>query len=319
MPGGVVIRSRRAAPGEASTKNAMVILDPSSWKPVEIYKMRERDGLPRGAAKSLGYEDMRLFRTETGGLQGIAASLHLRRGERAHDRPRHQRPEQVVLSFDNEYNIVAARPLRGSWNDTPQKNWAPFDNCVAARFLYSIGDGTLFDERGSLAPAEAYVQVSRVARQVLFAPEEGARRRAGERAVEGLQALDNKGHRRGKPDKWGRDPDLSPALPIGADLRGGTQLVHIGGGRWLGIGHAMRLVDGLKYYWHVWYLVDARGKMTAASVPMKFVPNGIEFAAGMAVDGDRLVVSFGVDDMECKIGETKLSAVLEVLQKVGCG
>jgi hypothetical protein len=29
---------------------------------------------------------------------------------------------------------------------------------------------------------------------------------------------------------------------------------------------------------------------------------------------DRVVVSFGVDDMECKIGETRLSAVMEMLK-----
>lgn len=65
------------------------------------------------------------------------------------------------------------------------------------------------------------------------------------------------------------------------------------------------------------YLVDARGKVTAASLPMKLAPHGIEFAAGMGVDGDRIVVSFGVDDMECKIGETRLSAVLNILQEIG--
>lgn len=317
MPGGIVIRSSRATPGEASTKNAMVILDPASWKPVEIYKMRERDGLAREAAKSVGYEDMRLFRTEAGGLQGIAASLHLRRGAQAQDRPRHRRAEQVLLSFDNEYNISGAQPLRGPWSNGPQKNWAPFDNCVAGRFLYSIGEGTLFDERGPLAPTEAYVQPSRGARVTRGEPEPRARRRAGERAVESLQE-NHGGQRRRKSDGWNRDPDLDPIHSIGTDLRGGSQLIHIGGGRWLGIGHAMRLVDDLKYYWHVWYLVDARGKMTAASIPMKLAPNGIEFAAGMGIDGDRVVVSFGVDDMECKIGETHLSAVLEVLQKVGC-
>jgi predicted GH43/DUF377 family glycosyl hydrolase len=50
---------------------------------------------------------------------------------------------------------------------------------------------------------------------------------------------------------------------------------------------------------------------------MKLVPNGIEFAAGLAIDGERVVVSFGVDDMDCCVGETALSAVLEILQPIG--
>ncbi len=125
------------------------------------------------------------------------------------------------------------------------------------------------------------------------------------------------GHGRRKSDREERVSDPPHVHLTYQDLRGGTQLVRVSADAWLGIGHAMRFVDGLKYYWHVWYLVDERGKMRAASLPMKLSSNGIEFAAGMAIDGDRVVVSFGVDDMACKIGETKLSAVLGVLQKVG--
>ncbi len=98
-------------------------------------------------------------------------------------------------------------------------------------------------------------------------------------------------------------------------LRGGTQLVRVADDAWLGIGHEMKFVKGLKYYWHVFYSVNSKGKLLAASEPVKLAPNGIEFAAGLVVDGDRVVVSFGVDDMECKIGETQLSAVMEALQK----
>ena len=71
-----------------------------------------------------------------------------------------------------------------------------------------------------------------------------------------------------------------------------------------------------KFYWHVFYLVDGRGKTLSMSDPLKLAENGIEFAAGLAIDGDRAVISFGVDDMECKLGETKLSAVMEILRPV---
>ena len=101
-----------------------------------------------------------------------------------------------------------------------------------------------------------------------------------------------------------------------AGLRGGSQLVRVAEDTWLGVGHEMKFLNGKKHYWHTFYLVDSRGKMTRVSEPMKLAPNGIEFAAGMAIDGDRMVVSFGVDDMECRIGETKLSAVMEILRPV---
>ena len=105
-------------------------------------------------------------------------------------------------------------------------------------------------------------------------------------------------------------------LPTYEGLRGGTQLVRVADDAWLGIGHEMKFVNGRKYYWHVFYLVDSRGKMTSASESIKLAPNGIEFAAGMAIDGERVVVSFGVDDMESKLGETKLSAVMEILKPI---
>lgn len=59
------------------------------------------------------------------------------------------------------------------------------------------------------------------------------------------------------------------------ELRGGSQLVRITNDSWLGIGHAMKVVEKRKYYWHVWYLVDGRGKRKSMSPPMKLVPTHV--------------------------------------------
>ena len=85
MKDGKTLRSSKAMPGESRTKNALVILDPDSWKPLEIYKMREHDGLRRVSCSSVGYEDIRIFRTDLGGLQGIAAALHLWRDDQGNN------------------------------------------------------------------------------------------------------------------------------------------------------------------------------------------------------------------------------------------
>lgn len=310
MLDGETVRSSRAKRGETLTKNAMVIFDPDRWKPVEIYKMRERDGLPRASCGSVGYEDLRIFRTDRHGLQGIAASLHLRRDGRS------QLAEQVLLSFDAEYNMILAQPIRGDWGILPQKNWVPFDHCAEPRFLYSISKGTMSSERGLLSADEAIVRRSTRGHVPAVEPGQRAKARARERAHENDRALrevrkERKKRERGEELARGIEPSSSHEA-----LRGGTQLVWIGDDSWLGIGHMMNLVRGLKYYWHVWYVVDSRGKMKLASPMMKLAPHGIEFAAGMAIDGDRVVVSFGVDDMECRIGETSLSAVMGMLQKV---
>jgi hypothetical protein len=391
MPGGVTVRSKKAGPGH-QTKNAMVILDPHSWKPIKIHKMHERDDHPRVPSANIGYEDMRIFKTDRGGLQGIAASLHLKRNlvSRTEGSVQNQVPEQVLLSFDGEYNIVAARPIRGdSWSGA-QKNWVPFDHCEEPRFLYSIDKGTMFDDRGAMhgdatvrSSASRLIQVRVATDQVMREREEREQREQQERAqheqrereqsereqreheqraqherdrkshskptvrqrpvihggetriVRGRIAVDalstRPASRRSEPSgavrsgsRGGTNHDQSRqtvatgrALPVKyGGLRGGSQLVHVGDNKWLGIGHEMQFLRSLKYYWHTFYLVDANGKMMAASPPCKLAPEGIEFAAGMAIDGDRVVVSFGVDDMNSRLGETSLSAVLEILKPV---
>lgn len=135
-----------ALTGESWTKNAMVIFDPDSWKAVEICKMRERDGLPRVSCASMGYEDIRIFRTDKGGLQGIAASLHLWREDRAPKRF----AEQVLLSFDAEYNVTHTLPIRGSsWGAFPRRIGCPLMTVQSRAFSirsergsYSTSDGT---------------------------------------------------------------------------------------------------------------------------------------------------------------------------------
>lgn len=378
MPDGVTVRSNKALVGQ-QTKNAMVIFDPKDWAPVQIHKMHERDDFPRVSTPHAGYEDMRLFKTDAGGLQGIAASLHLKRGSNPAEvsphspiqtqfGPQHQPPEQVLLSFDEEYNIVTAQPVRGGgWSGTPQKNWVPFDDCAEPRFLYSIGKGTMFDASGSVHGDRAMVKpsirsvsatlpVRCVGNPPLSPPfsipieavpvqsedlkhEHSHRVRSRRPDLRTMIRGGDVRIVRGKRSVAASPPpsrtSLRPAtvtrgtdestrvlgtgrmlLPRYEGLRGGTQLIRVDDDGWLGIGHEMKFVNGKKYYWHVFYLVDSQGVMKAVSEPMKLASNGIEFAAGMAADGDRIVVSFGVDDMASRLGETRLSAVMETLQKI---
>jgi len=348
MPDGSTIRSPKAGPGH-QTKNAMAILDPKTWRPIKIYKMAERDGHARVACANTGFEDMRLFHTDRGGLQGIAASLHLDRG-----RPNGvatQPPEQVLLSFDSEYNIIGARPIRGEkWNGTPQKNWVPFDRVIEPRFLYSIDRGTMVGANGALSESDAIsipsggggapLRPSPPASPPIDVPPPPVahpdRRTVLRNTDVGVQAVRGSHAARGRrvaadalssrPSSSHHRTSVAPGRVVAAGralppkyrgLRGGSQLVSVGDDAWLGIAHEMNFTASKKkFYWHVFYLVDGRGKTLSMSDPLKLAENGIEFAAGLAIDGDRAVISFGVDDMECKLGETKLSAVMEILRPV---
>jgi hypothetical protein len=393
MPNGRTIRSPKSRPAGNQTKNAMVIFDPASWKPIKIYKMHERDDHPRTQCANVGYEDMRLFRTDRGGLQGIAASLHLKRAAHpAGGGTHHQPPEQVLLSFDENYDIVAAEPIRGDWwSGIAQKNWVPFDDCAEPRFLYSIAKGTLFDDRGaahgdaarvrpstnalpllnvrpqsapapSLEDRERQERETREEREKQELMEARERQRAREEREQAARRAKSDLHlrtaagsavvrgRRVSHDSVTTRPSYTVSRPSSSanaassrpyhihtantesgsrvlgtgrtlmpkyeGLRGGTQLVRVADDAWLGIGHEMKYLNNLKFYWHTFYLVDSKGQMKAASAPMKLASNGIEFAAGMAIDGDRVVVSFGVDDMECKIAETSLAAVMGTLRPI---
>jgi hypothetical protein len=307
MEGGKTTRSKKARSGQTLTKNAMVIFDASSWRPREIYKIKERDGLRRADCSSLGYEDVRLFRTDAGGLQGIAASMHLWR-DRSSRKPR---AEQVLISFDENYDVVAAAPIRGSWSGEPQKNWSPFDHSTEPRFLVAIDEGRLLGPGGVLG-ADAAGVLPGVALPTHRSPSPEKQARAEFRAREAAQERERRDRNSRRHRAFSSADDLLTGV---TRLRGGTQLVRLGPDAWLGIGHAMKFVGRLKYYHHVWYVVDDRGRRTMTSPPMKLAPDhGIEFAAGLAIDGERVVVSFGVDDAESKIAETSLSAVLALLR-----
>lgn len=326
MPSGVTIRSKKAGSGQ-HTKNAMVIFDPQTWKPVQIFKMHENDGLPREVCSHTGFEDMRIFSTAKGGLQGIAASLHLKREQSS--RPEgslpHQPPEQVLLSFDDNYNIINAKPIRGKAFSNSQKNWVPFDGFTEPRFLYSIDNGTLFDENGPIGTPRPVVESSQAAveppkpdkpkRPSISSVRRGdVQIMQGSRVVLGTASIKLPRSVANRSEAVQITNPGKALLPRYSGLRGGTQLCRVSDDLWLGIGHEMKFVNGKKYYWHIFYTVDSQGALKTTSEPMKLAQNGIEFAAGMAIDGDRVVISFGVDDMESKLGETRLEAVMGLLQ-----
>ncbi len=357
MPDGVAIRGPKAHPSRVTSRNAMLILDPKDWRTVKVHPMREADEWPRVlGCTNVGFEDMRLFQTADGGLQGIAASLHLDRGVLSRASRRQQMsagarlstpvrraaggrnrvvdhaqpapamraaralaknkadvsshpPEQVLLSFDDNYHIVDAQPIRGAWSGTPQKNWSPFDRAAMPMFLYSVDRGVIYNVNGPVRPTVD--AASGNGKCVDPRPNVG-----------NIGGTEVKMTRRVVPLSAGR------TTPQGYDgIRGGSQLIHIGdalvasvgdvlGGAWLSIGHEMRFIGGRKWYWHTFYVVGSSGQMLAKSPPMKLCEQGIEFAAGLVVDGNRVVVSFGIDDMRCALGETELDALLAIMEPV---
>lgn len=306
-PHGIVQANMRKG-GRIQTRNVMAVLDPDTWRAASLYEMHEHDGLARNAqASAQGFEDLRLFRTERDGLVAIATAMMLRPAPE-------QKQEMVLLRLDDEYNVIAAEPIRGPWNDVPQKNWAPFDGALGIQFLYSIERGIVFNAQGPVispvivpAPLPAKVVTDRsggirynggVETRMITKP------RPMERA-DGTNSMPREV--RAVKSDWS-----SPGL------RGGSQLIAIGDDRWLGIGHKMQWFGGKKNYWHVWFTCTGQGRLLDQSEPIKLSKCGIEFAAGLALEegSDRLVVSYGTEDLDSWLAVTELSAVLEKLEPI---
>lgn len=88
------------------------------------------------------------------------------------------------------------------------------------------------------------------------------------------------------------------APPIAAEFRGGSQLVRVRDG-WLAVIHEVAYLEHRRAYEHRLAWFDANLRLGAVSQPFAFrEKQAIEFAAGMARQGDRLVISFGVRDAE---------------------
>ena len=110
--------------------------------------------------------------------------------------------------------------------------------------------------------------------------------------------------------------DPNPALPGGyqiaqraespvsaKEFRGGSQLIPFAGG-WLGLVHEVAVLESQRVYEHRWVWLDDGLRLAKVSPWFAFrEPRSIEFAAGLAQVGDRLVASFGVRDAEAWLVE----------------
>lgn len=121
------------------------------------------------------------------------------------------------------------------------------------------------------------------------------------------------------------DPDLpggwqiaqrAPSPTIAKEFRGGSQLIPFAGG-WLGLVHEVAFVGNQRVYEHRFVFFDDALRLAKASPWFAFrEPRAIEFAAGLARLGDRLVASFGVRDAEAWLVEIPAAALEPLLNDV---
>lgn len=98
-----------------------------------------------------------------------------------------------------------------------------------------------------------------------------------------------------------------------ARLRGSSQGVRIDDG-FLFVVHEVDQHAGGRRYAHRFLAVGPELTPTGLSLPFAFVQDGVEFCAGLACQGEDLVMSFGVDDASAHLCRAPLSAVLDLVE-----
>lgn len=113
-------------------------------------------------------------------------------------------------------------------------------------------------------------------------------------------------------------------------LRGNAHLVEMPDGTYLGLMHTLRIrrtqrLSGTtfgiveyveKYYEHYLMRFNDEGWAIEISEPFIFVSPGIEFAAGIVIKDDKLVISFGKDDVSSHLAIIELKKILKIMKKI---
>ena len=115
-------------------------------------------------------------------------------------------------------------------------------------------------------------------------------------------------------DEW-RVEAYAKSPPVARAFRGGSQVVPIGGPDWLAVVHEVAVVNGRRVYEHRFVMFDETDwSIRAVSEPFAFrETRTIEFAAGLAVNDRKAIVTFGVRDAEAWVAEIPVLDVLGLM------
>lgn len=190
------------------------------------------------------------------------------------------RREIALLELDLSGAVVRAEPLRGPWSQHAQKNWMPFVDGDLLRFIYASHPTTTFDLVG--------------------ADDRDVRRLSWH--VSGRHAV-------------GCEVDtMERGTFEHGRLRGGSQGVRVDLG-WLFVVHDVLFPGSGRNYLHRFELFNDQQKLVAMSDAFYFEHPGIEFCAGLAEVGDKLVASYAVNDGSARLGIFDRGAVLAALRE----
>ncbi len=190
------------------------------------------------------------------------------------------RREIALLELGEDGAIVRAEALRGPWSAQTQKNWMPVVDHAqgVARIVYSTSPPLIFDlaDADEVAPPRSWHVADR--------------------------------HAVGVPIDV-----TDAAFALHGRLRGGSQGVRVDDG-WIFVVHDVAFPGSGRVYLHRFVQLDDDLKLVSMSDPFYFERLGIEFCAGLALVGDKLVASYSVNDGSARLGIFSLGAVRGALR-----
>jgi hypothetical protein len=98
----------------------------------------------------------------------------------------------------------------------------------------------------------------------------------------------------------GCSPEPNPSFAHGR-LRGGSQGVLVDGG-WIFLVHDVAFPGSGRIYLHRFVMLNERLELVSMTDAFYFEHLGIEFCAGLALVGDKLVASYAVNDGAARLG-----------------
>jgi hypothetical protein len=108
----------------------------------------------------------------------------------------------------------------------------------------------------------------------------------------------------------------APVASTWGDARGGAGGVTVGDELLFVVHESITMPDWSRRYVHRFVTVTGDGMPSRESARLTFLSVGVEFATGMVLDGDRLLVSFGREDEEAWIASARLHEVMERMTPV---
>lgn len=114
-------------------------------------------------------------------------------------------------------------------------------------------------------------------------------------------------------------PRYSIKPPVGAvwghgRLRGGSQAVRVDGG-WIFCVHDVAFPGSSRMYLHRFVAIDDQLQLVSMTDPFYFEKLGIEFCAGLALVGDKLIASYAVNDGAARFATFAWERVRRALRK----